>query len=216
LPRLVVFDLDGTITRRDTLVPYVVGLLAERPRQLARLLRIVPPLLAFLCGRIGLADLKGRAIAGTLGGTARADIERRTRRFVPSVLARMSRRDALAAIERHRRAGDRLVLLSASPDLYVHEIGAALNFDETICTAVRWDGESLQGGLAGPNCRGAEKTRRIAALRERFPERAVVAYANSAGDLDHLRAVETPLLVCGSWLTRRRAARLGIPTACWR
>jgi len=216
LPRLVVFDLDGTITRHDTLVPYVVGLLAERPLRLVRLLRILPPLLAFALGSIDRGELKGRVIEGTLGGCSRGEIERWTQRFVPRLLARGVRADALRAIERHRLEGDRLVLLSASPDLFVPAIAAQLKFDEAICTAVRWHGEKLQGRLEGANCRGPEKTRRIAALRERFRDRPIAAYANSAADLDHLRAVESAVLVCGGWLARRRAARLGIATACWR
>ena len=34
----------------------------------------------------------------------------------------------------HRARGDRLLLMSASTDLYVPRIGRALGFDETICT----------------------------------------------------------------------------------
>ena len=49
-------------------------------------------------------------------------------------------RDALAALQVHRAAGDHLVLLSASPDLYVPLIGRLLGFERTLCTEIRRGG----------------------------------------------------------------------------
>jgi len=57
------------------------------------------------------------------------------------------RTDALAIVESHRAAGDHLVLLSASPDLYVPSIGAHLRFERTLCTELKWDGDRLNGSL---------------------------------------------------------------------
>ena len=45
-PRVCLFDLDGTISRRDTFVPYVIGLLLRRPWRLPRLVLAVPAVLA--------------------------------------------------------------------------------------------------------------------------------------------------------------------------
>ncbi len=48
--RLVVFDLDGTITYRDTLLPYVTGYLERSGRSRARMARLLPTLAAFALG----------------------------------------------------------------------------------------------------------------------------------------------------------------------
>jgi phosphoserine phosphatase len=42
-----VFDLDGTITYRDTLFPLVLRLLSRRPLRLLRLLRVLPAVVRF-------------------------------------------------------------------------------------------------------------------------------------------------------------------------
>ncbi len=76
--------------------------------------------------------------------------------------------DALSRIEQHRKEGARLVLMSASTDLYVPAFGAALGFDEVICTGVRWDGDRLDGHLTTPNRRGTEKTRCFETLLRRI------------------------------------------------
>src|SRR5690606_18626286 len=139
-----------------------------------------------------------------------------TDRFVQGLLARGVRGGALEAIEEHRRAGDILVLLSASPDLYVPIIAQRLGFTQAICTGVRWIGERLDGELVTPNRRGDEKTRCLEALRRQHPGLATVAYANGPADLDHLELCDHRLLVNGTLWTRRRAARRGIPCAHWR
>ncbi len=216
MARLVVFDLDGTITRHDTLVPYIAGLLERRPWQLLRLMRAVPALLAFGLGRIDSGELKARLLKATLRGRTREELAAWTAQFVQRLLERGVRADALRAIEAHRRSGDVLVLLTAAVDLYAPAIGSRLQFDETLCTGLRWTGDRLDGALATPNRRGAEKTRCFAELAGRYPGLRTAAYANEAADLDHLRKADEPLLVCGSSAARRLAALAGIPSARWR
>ncbi len=207
------FDLDGTITYRDTLLPYLAAAIGHRPRRALGLWRLPLLLLRYARNR-DRGDLKGALIAAVLGGSGRAEIEALTRAFVDGSRRHRLRPGALEAIARHRARGDRLVLLSASPDLYVPALGEALGFDETVCTQLLWRGATLDGRLAGANRRGEEKRRVLEALRVRHPG-PVSAYGNAASDLAHLRTVDAPLLVNGSATARREAARLGIATGDW-
>ena len=115
----------------------------------------------------------------------------------------------------HARAGDHLVLLSASTDLYVPAIAQALGFQEVICTGVRWSGERLRGTLTTPNRRGEEKARCVAALRARHPGIEAVAYGNAASDLEHLMLVERAVLINGCAFAQRAAVRAGITCTAW-
>ncbi|HUK03407.1 MAG TPA: HAD-IB family hydrolase [Steroidobacteraceae bacterium] len=215
MTRLVVFDLDGTITRGDSLLPYVLGFLGRRPWELVRVLGAVPAFGRFLLGRADRGQLKSAFMRTTLGGRTRAELASWTEHFVARWLARRTYPGALRAIARHRDQGDQLVLLSASPDLYVSAIAARLGFSESISTGVRWEADRFDGRLTTPNRRGPEKTACVAALRQRFPAARTAAYANAHSDLDHLRAVDEPLLVNGSRRARRAAAELHIPLARW-
>jgi len=114
------------------------------------------------------------------------------------------------------RDGDRLVLMSASPELYVPEIARRLGFDECICTRLRWNGDRLHGELDGENCRGDEKTRCFRLLRERHTGMRTVAYANGPSDLDHLELADRAVLVNGEAWTRVKASERGIQCADWR
>jgi phosphatidylglycerophosphatase C len=159
--------------------------------------------------------LKATLIKAVMGGLARSEVHALTRSFLDQHLAHLCRQTALRAVEAHRAAGDHLVLLSASVDFYVPDIGRRLGFDETYCTEVRWDGDHLVGDLASPNRRGAEKLRCIERIRSEQTDGGIAAYGNARSDFDHLCAVEAPLVVNASARTRREAQRLGLPTADW-
>ena len=216
-PGLVFFDLDETITRYDTLLPYALRhLLWHRPWRLPLLLTVVPPVVNFVLGRGDEGPVKQAFIKSTLGGCRRSDIEAWTARFVPKVIAHGTFADALKKVREHRSRGDYLVLMSASTDLYVPAIARELGFNETLCTGVRWAGDRLNGTLTTRNRKGEEKARCFTALRERHPGLATTAYGNSATDLPHLRLADHGVLVNGSEKARREAAELGVTCVDWR
>lgn len=212
--RLAVFDLDGTLTRRDTFLPYVRGWLARRSRGLP--FGVIGAVLRFLAGGRDRGRLKSDILKLCMGGASRDEVRAWTAEFVSGLGERDLCPGAWPAVAAHQAAGDRLVLLSASVDLYVPAIGDRFGFAETICTGVRWQGDILDGALATENRRGEEKLRCIEALRRRFPGLAISAYGNSGSDLAHLAAVERPLLVNADGRARRRAAEMRIPVADWR
>jgi phosphatidylglycerophosphatase C len=211
-----VFDLDGTLTRHDSLLPYLAGFLRRHPRRVTRLLRVLPVLVAFAFGRADRGALKSAAIRAVMGGCTRSEIDGWTHEFIPLLVARGMHAEALAAVAAHRRAGDHLVLLSASPDLYVCEIGRTLGFAHTLCTGVAWNGDRLDGHLTTPNRRDAEKVRCVAQLRREHPAGKMVAYGNAASDIEHLALADRAILVNGSSAARRAAARLNIDCVTWR
>lgn len=215
-PLLALFDLDGTITRRNTLAPYAIGLLLRHPLRLPRVVCVLPALARFVLGRCDHGELKAAFLHKTFGGLERRELDAWTARFVPRLLRNGLFADARAAIERHRLHGDTLALLSASTDLYVPAIGKALGFADVECTGVAWEDTRLIGTLSTANRRGEEKVRCLEALRARHPGLAVVAYGNAAGDLAHLRLAEHGVLVNGSRSARRAAAHTPVACVTWR
>jgi HAD superfamily hydrolase (TIGR01490 family) len=212
---IAIFDLDGTITHRDTLFPLVVRQLAQpNPLRLLRLLRVVPATIRFAFDR-DRAALKQALLRATLRGTSRAELHAACQLFVTDTIAHRCFADALAAIRRHRDAGHHLVLMSASVDFYVPEFGRQLGFDEVISTGVAWNGDRLDGTLTTPNRRGEEKAVCLRAIVAARSDGETFAYGNSDSDLPHLRLARHGLLVNGSVAARRAAAAMGVPCAEW-
>ena len=214
-PCVALFDLDGTLTWRDTLIPFLMRYALHHPQRLLRLWQLLPSALRYLADHDrGL--MKSCFIRAVMAGDTRSRVDSWADEYVAGLEARrVFRPAALSVLESHRLAGDRLVLLSASPDLYVPRIGALLGFERSVCTEVAWQQERLDGRLRTPNRRGEEKSRCLKWLRTQYPGLPVVAYGNSASDLPHMREADLALLVNANGAARREAAAAGIPTAEW-
>jgi HAD superfamily phosphoserine phosphatase-like hydrolase len=190
-----------------------MGFPMSAPRKYLGMLTLCWTVLLFVLRIQDHGQVKSAFIRSTLRGQPRTKIQAYTAEFVPAVLANGVFADALRRIEHHRKEGARLVLMSASTDLYVPAFGAALGFDEVICTGVRWDGDRLDGHLTTPNRRGKEKTRCFEALRKAHPGLTTAAYGNAGSDLDHMRLADQPLLVNASGGTKRKAKQMRVPVA---
>jgi phosphatidylglycerophosphatase C len=214
-PWLALFDLDGTLTWRDTLLPFLLGFLGRRPHRALGLWRLPFALGSYWQDR-DRGALKSRVIRMVMGGERRAVIDAWAEAFVVNLKPKRRFRPlALAVVEAHRAAGDRLVLMSASPDLYVPLIGRLLGFERTVCTEIEWRGDRLDGHLKTANRRGEEKLRCMTWLREQYPALPIIAYGNSASDLDHMRHADRALLVNGDDAARRLAAKWDIAVSYW-
>jgi len=213
---VALFDLDGTLTFHDTFAGFIGGFLRRHPARLRNTWRLPGALAAYGFGGRDRGLLKSRIIRAVLGGERRQEIDGWAAQFAARVLAYGMRHEALTVLRRHRQQGDLLVLLSASPDLYVPEIGRLLGMDRVICTEIRYEGDRLDGALLTPNRRGVEKLRCLEALRGEFPVARFSAYGNAASDLPHLAAADSPLLVNANGRARRQAAKIGVPVGDWR
>ena len=213
---VAVFDLDGTLTWRDTLLPFLLSFLRRHPWRVVGLWRLPFALFSFAARGRDRGLLKSRLIRMVMGGAARTDVDACADAFVDTLRPRHRLRPAaLAVLEAHRTAGDHLVLLSASPDLYVPRIGRCLGFERTLCTELEWRADRLEGALRTANRRGAEKLRCLTWLRTQYPGLPIVAYGDSASDLDHMRHADRALLVNGNAAARAQAKHWGIPTSEW-
>ena len=152
--------------------------------------------------------LKSRVIRAAMGGEERAAIDAWARAFAAGLGPRGKfRAAALATLEAHRAAGDHLVLLSASPDLYVPCIGRALSFERTLCTEVLWARRPARRRVAAPPIGAARKSCAVSRrCAQQYPNARLTAYGNSASDLAHLRRADRAVLVNAGAAARWLAA----------
>lgn len=168
-----------------------------------------------MLGKLDNAELKQRFLRSILGGVSREELQTWTAEFIHQVVHRGMRLDGLSAIEAHKSKGATLILLSASPDIYVGELGKELGFDEVICTLVEWDQDRITGKLSGSNVRGEEKVKLLKEIRRRFPNRRIIAYADNQSDLPMLQLVDHGVLVNGAKHAQKLASQMGIDLVVW-
>ena len=173
-----VFDFDGTLTRRDTLIPFLRHALGP-----GRLRSVVA---RWMIGNAARPTgdrhrLKEALLAVAFAGMDRQELTLHGRSFAQWLVDTGGfRDDAMARLEWHRRQGHRLIIVSASVDAYLQPVAAALGV-ELSCTRLAYDGEGrFTGTLAGSNCRGPIKVDRLHEMG--VDRRWLWAYGNSGGD----------------------------------
>jgi phosphatidylglycerophosphatase C len=181
-PVVAAFDFDGTITRRDTLLPFLLHALGA-----AEVARHALPLSLTLMGYgLGLIEngaAKERVFKQYLGGMALTDLQQRAERFVMLALPALLRPEALQRIAWHKQQGHRCIVISASLELYVRPWALNAGLDQVIATQldVPQDGR-VSGKLRGRNCYGPEKVNRLEALLGARDGYTLYAYGDSSGD----------------------------------
>jgi phosphatidylglycerophosphatase C len=157
----VIFDLDGTITRSDTLIPFVAGCLARFPRLRVNMFLLPLDMVRFGLGFISAGTMKERLLSAVIGGLPVEDVNRWAETFASHVVSARCHASILQLLKDHQTQGDRVILLSASPSLYVRFIGQALGISEIVATEIEVKNGCYTGTLLTPNCAGHEKLRRI-------------------------------------------------------
>ena len=134
--RLAVFDLDGTITRHDTLDAVRAAAACGAALAAAAIAAGAAAARCAICSIAIAARFKGALLHATLGGLTRARAwSAGPRASCPRLLrAGPVCRGTHAPSATHRSRGDRLLLMSASTDLYVPRIGRRSASSETICS----------------------------------------------------------------------------------
>ncbi len=190
---LAAFDFDGTLTRGDTLLPFLRRLLGWR-RLLRVLIRCSPWLLAYALRLTSNHRAKARLLHASLAGHTQAGVEHAARAFVQHELPQQWRPWALQQLVQHQQQGHRCVIVSASTSLYMHLVGASLGVDAVLCTEMEVVDGRYTGRMATANCHGEEKVHRLQAWLAQTcgPElpTQLHAYGDTSGDKPMLRLAQ--------------------------
>jgi len=208
------FDFDGTITRRDTMVPFLLHLLKRYPRGLLDVPWLTALLGPYALGLVTKERMKTEALR-IFARVPEADRPAVVQRFHDAELSPMYLPGALERIARHRRQGHMLVLVSASLDLYLAAAARHLGFDACICTRIE---AGSHPRVVGANCWGREKVNRLMDQEwfDRIDWPESWAYSDHYSDLPMLMLCGYPVAATPKKTLRRHALREGWPIIDWR
>jgi phosphatidylglycerophosphatase C len=192
MPDVAAFDFDGTIIRRGSAFGFLTAVRGRR-RALAAAVGLLPRLAyAAAAGGAAADRTKERLFERVLTGVEAGHLDRVAHAYAEQLLDRV-RPDVAARLEWHRARGDAVLVVSASPEVYVGLVGRRLGADGVLATrlAVGDDGR-LTGRYDGANCRGREKLRRLRRWigGSGLATPRLWAYGNSRGDLSMLEAAD--------------------------
>ncbi len=181
---LALFDLDGTLTRRDTLSDLLYHQFGPA-RCLIAGLRLAPPLLGVPLGLVHRDRAKVDLLRHFFAGMSDEAFRALGRDYALNHLDRLLRPQARQRLDWHRHAGHRVIVISASVREWIQPWTDSRGI-ELIATELERRHGCLTGELAGPNCRGAEKVVRLRSLLDPNDYHPVYAYGDTDGDTQML------------------------------
>lgn len=212
---IAIFDLDRTVTIRDTYIPFLYHCLLKHPSRLLRVPLLGVAVLMHFMKWKGNSWLKDFFLRKTLGGLSEQEIRSCTKTYIPRILKYNIRPGAMDAMQRHKKEGHKLMLLTASFDLYVSPLANILGFDAVICSQTQWD-EGHLVGMAGDNCYGTTK---VSAAKNWFSNTrsgwTVYAYTDHHSDLPLLHWAEIPWAINPNEKLKSAAREHSIPVEDW-
>jgi len=192
MDKLVVaaFDFDVTMTTKDTFVPFLYRAFGKSKVRLIFLKQSFNAVKVVL----GLSDRDHfkKLIVNALFKEHSVDRLEKVGQMHAVDIYRWLRSSAIERLEWHRAQGHRLVMVSASLELYLKPIAAKLGFDNLLCTNLTSNGLFFSGEISGNNCRGPEKVARLEGLLGDLSNYEIYAYGDSSGDQEMLRIANHP------------------------
>jgi len=181
---LALFDFDGTITRKDTLLEFMIFVKGV-PGAFIVFLRLLPFALLFALKKISNQKFKERFLTLSFKGASLEFLQKKALDFTHKRLPELIRPKAKERLKWHKTAGHKIVIVSASAELWLKEWCREQNID-LICSELEVVDGRLTGRLNGKNCRGQIKVDRINAELNPSAYKKIYAYGDSSGDTEML------------------------------
>jgi len=182
--KLVLFDFDGTITTKDTLLEFVLFYRGKYALLTGGLV-LAPILTLHMLKLIQNWRAKQFFLAWYFRGEPIDIFNARCRQFADEKIPQLVRPGALAAIEQYQREGHTVVVVSASAENWVKPW---CDHHNLICLATQLEVKNnrVTGNISGKNCYGPEKCSRISEKFTLADYEEVIAYGDSSGDKEML------------------------------
>ncbi|WP_201509693.1 HAD family hydrolase [Psychrobacter alimentarius] len=185
---IALFDFDGTITECDTFTPFIRKA-TPRSRMIVGRLLLMPSILAYRTGILSASSIRQQIVYIGLKGFSKRCLETLGKNHANEFLSNVVRANALDRIQWHLDSGDRVIIVSASLDVYLKpwcdKIGV-----ELICSQLDNKGDILTGKYHKGDCTGAEKVRRVESLIDLKAYEKIYAYGDTKEDDELLQIAD--------------------------
>jgi HAD superfamily hydrolase (TIGR01490 family) len=185
-PVVAAFDLDGTLTEGGSVFPWLKAIAGRGRTWRAAVSLTVPLAIGAIRSSQWADNAKERLFLKLLAGLDEQVVMAESRTFARAHLDGEGRALLLTRLAWHRDQGHDVVIVSASPQVYVDVMTELLGANGGLGTRLAVDPRGrLTGGYLGKNCRGSEKLRGLdewIAQRHYATPPDIFAYGNSRGD----------------------------------
>lgn len=189
---IALFDFDGTITNADMYTKFLHFSGAKRRALLAKI--VLPPF--FMLYKAGVISApKMRTIASFLAFSGRNidEVMAAGENYAADVVPNFLREVALSKLNWHKNNGDKIVIVSASLDVYLKPWCAQNGFD-LVCSELEVNRGKFSGRYVNGDCSCANKPKLIRSKFELGQYGQIYAYGDTKEDLAMLSLADKAYL----------------------
>lgn len=186
------FDFDHTMTDRDSLLAFLFYSTSIW-KTCYHLAVLGPSFISFLSDRLSRQNMKEKILTRFLGGLSFEEVQILGQKFANSHLDHYLKPKALQRLHWHQAQGHRCVLVSAGLEFYLAPWAERHGFEAVIASQLELTpAGKITGRLAGLNCWGPEKKRRLLAYLGPKKNYGLYVYGDSRGDQELLELSDHP------------------------
>ena len=160
MEKLAIFDIDYTITRKETLMEFFKYLVSKDIKNIKFLPRALYSGLMYVVKVYDERRVK-ECFLKFIENIDEAELAKLTKSFYDERVSKILYKDALEMIKKLKKEGYMVILISASPEFYVKEFYAIKEVDLIIGTKFTFKDGKFIRKMHGNNCKGEEKVRRL-------------------------------------------------------
>ena len=160
MKKLAIFDIDYTITRKETLMEFYKFSVKEDLKNIRFLPRA---LYSGLMYTVGIYDEKRvkECFLKFIDNIQEDDLQKVVKKFYHNRLSKILYKDAIDMMRKLKGEGYDIYLISASPEFYINEFYNIDVVDKVIGTRFEFKDGKFIRKMFGENCKGEEKVRRL-------------------------------------------------------
>ncbi|MFK7949367.1 MAG: HAD-IB family hydrolase [Saprospiraceae bacterium] len=177
---LILFDFDGTLSDRDSLVDLFIfthGFI----RFCWNMFISIPVIIVWKLGLYDAKKGKNFVVNSFYRGWTKSRINEQAELFLNNRMPKILRKDAIELVESYQNKNNTIVIVSANIDIHLNAFCEKYQL-HLICTNLLYENGIYTGKFASSNCDKQEKVNRIKAIYNKNDFDKVIAFGNSSGD----------------------------------
>ena len=187
---LVLFDFDGTVTRKDSLFDFIIFYRGRIPFYWG-MLWLSPAMVLFKLGIIPNWKAKEKVLSYFFAGESVQAFQDKSQAYARQRLPSIIKESALDKIREFQTEGADIYVVSASAENWLIGWCESLGI-QLIATQLEVREAKLTGKIAGSNCYGPEKAVRIQGCIDLSQYDKIYGYGDSRGDREMLALAHFP------------------------
>lgn len=196
--KLAIFDVDYTLTKRETLIEFYFFMMKKNPK----LIKYLPKSIfssVFYAFKIYDASKLKKIFIRFIDGIEEVEMKKIVKEFYETRLSKILYKDAIDTIRKMKGEGYKIYLISASAEFYLSELYNIKEVDKVIGTRFLTNNGLHRNEICGENCKGQEKVIRLKeVLKEENIEvdfESSYMFSDSLSDLPLFDLVGHPYLI---------------------